>query len=167
MSTPPLELPELSDIIGAIYDCALAPGGWSDVLRRICGLVGGNTGALYLIDFVEDAPRLFAHWGMPEEAVHAWQSEFAGDVSALHARIAGRGGADLSEPSVYSRMFSEAEREAMRVHREWARPLGICDVIAIAIAPSRIGMLVATRHDSVGLVTEREHAVMRLLAPHV
>ena len=163
------DLAELSDLIGAIYECALDPGHWTSVLERICIAIEGNTSALYLIDLAEGAPRLFSQWGAPDSAVEAWKGEFAREVSSLHATIAGRLDGDPHEPNVYSRLFSDDERAQNRVNQEWAIPLGICDVIGVPImtAPMRLGMLVSTRHHDVGLITEREIAVMRLLAPHI
>lgn len=164
-----LESREFSDLIGAIYDCAVDPAGWTDVLRRISTLLNAFTSAIYLIDLEAFQPRLFSQWGMPEDAVRQWRGEFAGDVAALHARIADRIGTDPDEPQVFSQMFSEEERDGSRVNRDWARQLGVCDVVSavVSTSPTRVGFLAANRHDSVGLVTPREVEIVRLLAPHV
>lgn len=166
---PSLDLPELSEIIGAIYDCAIEPAGWTDVLRRISGLLDAFTSAIYLVDLDAGQARLFSQWGMPEEAARQWQSEFADEVAGLHSRIANRLGPDADEPIVYSQLFDEIERSATRVDREWAQPLGVCDVVAAVVSTTarRVGFLAANRQESVGLVTSREVAIMRLLAPHV
>lgn len=115
-------LAELWELIGAIYDCALAPQGWRDVLRRLCGLLDANTSALYLVDFAAERPRLFWQWGVSEHDAERWQSEFARDVTGMHQLIVSRTAADPEEPIAMSRVFSPEERAAMRVSSDWAVP---------------------------------------------
>jgi DNA-binding CsgD family transcriptional regulator/PAS domain-containing protein len=90
-------------------------------------------------------------------------------MAALHREIAVRSASYPDDPTLYSRLFTPAERAALRVDREWAQPLGICDVVGLSLSTTatRTGMLAATRHARVGVATELELTVMRFLAPHI
>ena len=163
------DLRALSALIDAIYECILAPSGWRQALQGICALLDTDTAALYLVEFQQPQPRLFAQWGMPDDKADDWRSRFGADVAALHREIAIRSIASPDEPTIYSRLFTADERSNLRVDREWAKPLGICDVVGLTFSttPTRVGMLAATRHLRVGEATEREITAMRLLAPHI
>jgi DNA-binding CsgD family transcriptional regulator len=165
----PMALAELSDLINDIYDRAFDPAGWPATLHRICARIEADTAALYLVDYQDPQPRLFAQWGMPDQHVETWRSKFGADVAALHREIAIRSASNPDEPGVYTRLFSPQERADSRIFREWARPLGICDVVSVSLTttPQRMGLLAATRHDRVGIATDREIALMRLLTPHI
>jgi DNA-binding CsgD family transcriptional regulator/PAS domain-containing protein len=165
----PVDLRALSALIEVIYKCALDPAGWRIALRQICEAIDTDTAALYLVDFHQREPRLYAQWGMPEEKAAEWQTRFGADVAALHREIAVRSASYPDDPTLYSRLFTPAERAALRVDREWAQPLGICDVVGLSLSTTatRTGMLAATRHARVGVATELELTVMRFLAPHI
>jgi DNA-binding CsgD family transcriptional regulator len=56
-----------------------------------------------------------------------------------------------------------------RYFHEWARPQGFIDAIQLIVMRQnrRVGALGLSRHESVGNVTERDLAVLRMLAPHI
>ena len=56
-----------------------------------------------------------------------------------------------------------------RYYTEWAKPRGVCDSIQTMVLrePRRIGIFAANRHETVGPVSDREVAILRLLAPHI
>ena len=43
--------PGLSQVVGDIYDAAIDPSLWSDVIVKIVDLVGGQAGSLAIKDF--------------------------------------------------------------------------------------------------------------------
>jgi DNA-binding CsgD family transcriptional regulator/PAS domain-containing protein len=75
----------------------------------------------------------------------------------------------LDEPLVLSRDVPEAVYSNMPYYTELIKPMGICDTVQSIVLrdPNRIGVFAANRHDSVGLITDREIAIMRMLAPHL
>jgi signal transduction protein with GAF and PtsI domain len=77
----PVDLRALSALIEVIYKCALDPAGWRIALWQICEAIDTDTAALYLVDFHQREPRLYAQWGMPEEKAAEWQTRFGADGS--------------------------------------------------------------------------------------
>ena len=43
----------LSDLIGAIYDCAISPARWPDAMREICVDLRCAQGVIFLVDLQE------------------------------------------------------------------------------------------------------------------
>jgi DNA-binding CsgD family transcriptional regulator/PAS domain-containing protein len=166
MTDPTTE--ELSDLIGAIYDCAVDPALWPATIGRICGALRCVASQLYLFDRAAGRNMFASGWGEAPEATRQVTEIYAADAAALQGVTLARWSGDMDDPMVLSRDVPQ-EFAASRITREWARPLGYCDGITAVVLQDgpRIGFLAATRHDSVGLVTEREVALMRLIAPHV
>jgi DNA-binding CsgD family transcriptional regulator/PAS domain-containing protein len=158
----------LSALIGAIYDCAVDPDRWTDTIGRICSALDLVASQLYLFDRAEGRNLFARGWGEAPEATRRITEFYAADAAALQMATLARWSGDMDDPMVLSRDVP-AEFAASRVTREWARPLGYCDGITLVVLQDgpRIGFFAATRHESVGLVTEREVRLMRLLAPHI
>ncbi|WP_198370442.1 helix-turn-helix transcriptional regulator [Roseomonas rosulenta] len=159
---------DLSDLIGAIYDCAVDPALWPATIGRICGVLRCVASQLYLFDRAAGRNIFASGWGEAPEATRRIVEDYAADAAALQSATLARWSGDMDDPMVLSRDVP-VEFATSRATIEWARPLGYCDGITAVVLQdgSRIGFLAATRHDSVGLVTEREVALMRLIAPHV
>jgi DNA-binding CsgD family transcriptional regulator len=166
MTEPTTE--DLSDLIGAIYDCAVDPALWPATIGRICGVLRCVASQLYLFDRAAGRNLFASGWGEAPEATRRITEVYAADAAALQSATLARWSGDMDDPMVFSRDAPE-EFAASRVTIEWARPLGYCDGITAVVLQDgpRVGFLAATRHDSVGLVTAREVALMRLIAPHV
>lgn len=62
---------DISDTIGAIYDCALDPAGWPDTLEAICASMAFSTPSLVLQKLPSWRPLLYHSGGIaPENLVH-------------------------------------------------------------------------------------------------
>jgi DNA-binding CsgD family transcriptional regulator/PAS domain-containing protein len=159
---------ELSDLIGAIYDCAIEPARWPATIGRICGAIDCVASQLYLFDRAAGRNLFASGWGEDPAATREITEVYAADAAALQSATLSQWSGDMDDPMVLSRDVPAAFRNS-RVAVEWARRLGYCDGITLVVLQEgpRIGFLAATRHDSVGLITPREIALMRLIAPHV
>ena len=75
----------------------------------------------------------------------------------------------IDEPLVLSRDIPEREWVNTRFYREWVKPQGIKESLQTIVlqGPARLGVFTANRHEFVGVATDREIAVLRLLAPHI
>lgn len=56
MTDQAAELNKLSELIGRIYDAALAPEQWTEVLEAICGLLNAKTASLWSYDVFDRTP---------------------------------------------------------------------------------------------------------------
>jgi PAS domain-containing protein len=75
----------------------------------------------------------------------------------------------LDEPVVVSRLDPRFLSNEFRYYREWVRPQHYIDAMALTVLRERdrIGALSLSRHESFGVVTDRDLDVIRLLAPHI
>lgn len=53
---------QLSSLIGDIYDAALAPDGWPDMLAGVAAFVGGSAAMLFWQDSVRPTGARFRSW---------------------------------------------------------------------------------------------------------
>ncbi len=84
--------------------------------------------------------------------------------------LAARGpGTDLDEPLVMRRMPGAEALFDTPLFRDWAGAMGYCDNLTSVLLQrrERAGLLGLARHESVGPATDREVALLRLLAPHL
>lgn len=159
----------LSDFIGMIYDCVIAPEKWGAAIDAI------------RLEF-DFANAILGVNALPEGhvAIHA----FAGVDATAAARIAEYSSEEvielwggparihhypLAEPIILSQATDRATWIGNRYYCEWAKPQGITDAVAIAVArdPTMIGSLAFARHQSAGKIGEDQMTGLRLIAPHI
>jgi DNA-binding CsgD family transcriptional regulator/PAS domain-containing protein len=157
---------ELSDLIGAIYDAALAPDRWPVVLEDIRQFVDGMSAALYAKDISGTAGGIFYTDG--RVALEHQKSYFE-----TYGKI---------DPSNAAHIFAEVEQGISttdildydeflqsRFYREWAQPQGIVDILNAPLEKrgSWAAMFGVFRHERHGMVDERMRERMQLILPHV
>lgn len=165
-----LSLGELSDLIGRIYDCALDPGRWPDVLADINRR----------LDFLQATLTLQA---MPSGTVLLSVASGISDDWLMRSTaygpevIEGWGGAariaavPMEEPVLLSEMnpslFDGSGENAF--HDEWYRPQGLLDTAAIVLTRDAhsLASISLTRHECQGGIGPAELDAVRLLAPHL
>ncbi|MEP9374836.1 LuxR C-terminal-related transcriptional regulator [Mesorhizobium sp. KR1-2] len=158
---------DLSETIGAIYDCALDPGGWEATLDRIRCLTNACNAQLGLFDLVGKRVLLAksvgveAHW---LERQATYQAEFA-----MWQRLPQAIPSSPDEPQVRSRDLPPEIVASSPFVVEWCVPQGIVDSMGMVLLhnPTRHAQVGVGRHRSVGLITKREIRLGQLLAPHL
>jgi DNA-binding CsgD family transcriptional regulator len=165
----PIPNETVSRLIGSIYDCAIDPQRWPQTMGEISE-VGRFLGCVLLVlDPATQSGRFHMAWGVDPMDQRQFEADYSDDpvVSVLYTL--GDPRHDPDGPVVFERFVDAATRARSRLHQDWSSRLGIVDSIAtVALrAPNRLGFLSAVRHASVGVITDREVALMRLLAPHV
>ncbi|WP_298368752.1 helix-turn-helix transcriptional regulator [uncultured Bradyrhizobium sp.] len=158
---------EFSHVVGAIYDCAIDPRQWPNAIREVCQATNCAAGIIGAHDLNTLSALIREHWNYePEwlEKIQICATELAGlwdGVADLHER-------PIDEPLTALRDIPQQFVQS-RYYREWAEPLGFIDTIQMTPLrqPSRIGAFGVWRHKSLGQITERDLAIMRLLAPHI
>jgi DNA-binding CsgD family transcriptional regulator/PAS domain-containing protein len=164
----PIAPEDLSDLIGAIYDCALDPGLWETAIGRIREAVHAYNAVLALHALPSgrimlaassnvDAARLAALDGYAADVIDQW-----GGPEAWARQ-------SLTEPAVLSWVRPRRDWEDNRYYAEWARPQGIDDVYGFLVArdAGAVGSLGLARHESAGPVTQAEFDLLALILPHV
>ena len=160
---------EMSDLIGKIYDCTIEPDRWPDTMQRICSKIDCLFSAIVLVDFENSDHHFFKEWNTDSFWMQK-QQEYLEDMTEVYRSSPRMPYTNsIDEPLVLSRDIPEREWVNTRFYREWVKPQGIKDSLQTIVlqGPARLGVFTANRHESVGVATDREIAVLRLLAPHI
>jgi DNA-binding CsgD family transcriptional regulator len=154
----------VSRLIAGIYDAALEPARWPEVLTRVVDFVGGHGGCLLAKD--PTSRDIDAHWqtGVAPHYMRLYTDTYSklGPVAALSF---GDVGQIVSVPDVVP--YSEFRRS--RFFREWAQPQGWVDVAVAVIEKSaeRSSYLGISRNATNGMVDDEMRRRMSLVVPHV
>jgi DNA-binding CsgD family transcriptional regulator len=159
---------KLSALIGAIYDCAVAPDRWEATLQSIRTELCFATAVLAVNPLPAGELTIFATsgiapewlgriWGYGEETLELWGG--AARISQF----------PLDEPIVQSQVTDRATWNDNPWITEWGYPQGLWDAVGFAFArdPKMIGNLTFGRHRTAGEVGDAEMTALRLIAPHV
>jgi len=165
-----ISLDRLSHLIGLIYQCALEPPLWPEVMQAICDELNFRTGVISILALPSGEPLLAATTGFEEpwlDRVFFYANElvdlWGGDDVIRHL--------PLDEPAVLSNINPAAltEDTAHPFHVAFNKPQGFVDALAIGLTrdSQSIGTIGFNRHEDVGLIGAREIEIMRLLMPHL
>jgi DNA-binding NarL/FixJ family response regulator len=159
------ELIELSTVIADIYDAAIEPALWDHTLQRICNFVGGyaavlfwhdaatqNAEALHLFNDNPHYTKLYFEKYLPMDPFFP-ASSFV-EVGVIHGS---------------NEIVPQAELEQTRFYKEWIKPQGIADAIAVNLEKgvTRSSFLVVRTDAAYGLADEPMYGRMAALIPHL
>src|SRR5262245_6002900 len=154
----------LNSLIAGIYDAALDPGLWSEVLTRIAEFVDGQVGGLLAKDSNKKCVQAYFHAGLDPHYLRLYAQTYSklGPVAmSLFEEI----GQIASVPQL---MPYEAFCRGS-FYREWAQPQGWVDV-AVAVlekSPNCCAYLSMSRSAASGMVDDEMRRRMAFVAPHV
>jgi DNA-binding CsgD family transcriptional regulator len=156
-----------SHAVECIYDCALDPRRWPEAIKEVCAAARCMAGAIAVTDFITGATRLQQHWGYAPGWLER-MAHYAPEIAEMWSSIPNLHSRPLDEPVVVLRDGPPAQLRS-RYYQEWVRPQGIIDAISLTVLRQRdrIGECSLSRHESAGAVTDRDIAIVRLLAPHI
>jgi len=160
---------KFSDLIGSIYDCVIAPEGWTGVLDGICAEFGFATGALSVASLTNMKAVVNAVSGSDLTQMSENAIGYGADIIELW------GGAErirqypLGEPIVQSQAVRPDIISGNRYYREWALPKGLFDAVAVGLVRDRamVGNAIFSQHESAGRIGDAQLSGLRLLAPHI
>lgn len=157
----------VSALIGSIYDCALAPERWDATLADIMQMLRCKNATLIMSNLIDGSGRLSKTVGIEPywlERMPLYFEEFASWERHPVVRDW-----PLDEPQVTSRHLPAELFGRSLMVKEWGEPQGLIDSMALVLmhSPTRHAQIGLGRHKDVGLVTEREVVLGRLLAPHI
>lgn len=156
----------VSALIGDIYDAALEPSRWTDVLGKIRGYVVGAAAALYWKDAASRNGDVYYEDGGIEPQYR--QSYFEHYIK-LNPTSTGIFFAKIEEPTGTADHLPYDEFLATRFYREWAQPQGLVDFANVVLEKSTTSYagFGVFRHQRDGVIDEGARERMRLIAPHV
>jgi DNA-binding NarL/FixJ family response regulator len=159
------ELIELSSVIADIYDAAIDPMLWQQALGRICSYVGGNAAVLFWHDAAtQNAQALYLFNDNPDYTRLYFEKYVPMDPFFPASSFVEAGVIHRSNDIV-----PQAELEQTRFYKEWIKPQGIVDAIAVNLEKgvTRSSFLVIRTDATYGIADEPMYARTAALIPHL
>lgn len=156
-----------SDLIGAIYDCAIEPTLWPQTIPAIAEAANCFAGMIGIVDLQSVTAHALYPAGYPSGCIDRMMS-YAPEMIAMFRTVP-----DITalydEPVSARRTVPPDMLEASPYAQEMMTKYGIWDSINLILLakPTRIAEFGLSRHVSRGAATDGDLAVMRLLAPHI
>jgi DNA-binding CsgD family transcriptional regulator/PAS domain-containing protein len=156
-----------TSIIGDIYDCALDPSGWSNVLARITRSMNGAYTGLSLSGMKKNSnPRLIAYSPWDPVMLRKLHEDYSlEEICPVDVLLAG----DVGVPQTMSENLTEEERNATRFFRDWAQPQNLLDacILKFAHTADQVGFFVCATRYGRSVITKDEQRFMAQLSPHL
>ena len=156
---------DLSDTIGAIYDCALEPERWPQTLARLESLSGARFSFIVMHDVDKDQPgRVFEHGGNEE-----WLLRYFTEYAALNPIPAASWLRPVGEVYTLGTLFEDEEWFGSRFYKEWMKPQALGDMMGLMVLRSggRAGWIATQRKNDTTKFSEAELDIFRLFSPHI
>jgi DNA-binding CsgD family transcriptional regulator/PAS domain-containing protein len=156
----------VSALIGDIYDAALEPTRWVDVLGKIRGYVIGAAAALYWKDAASrNGAAHYDDGGIDPQ----YRQSYFEHYTKLDPTSTGVFFAKIEEPTATADHVPYDEFLATRFYKEWAQPQGLVDCANVVLDKSltTYAAFSVFRHERHGVADEGMRERMRLIAPHV
>jgi len=153
---------ELSEVIGAVYDCALDPLLWPAACRRISDLCESTGGGICVHDLRQMQNDQLFVFGYQPEFLEKLGAQYADSPMAVSDVVANIG--DVNALSMAQFHLREG-----RFFREVLEPFGLQDMMWFPALRTggRMASLHASRSDSSPRYQEHDVGLFNLLAPHV
>jgi DNA-binding CsgD family transcriptional regulator len=154
----------LSCLIGEIYDAALNPATWPQVLSRAADFVGGQAAGLLAKDTVSKLANASYHVGVDPRYIELYEQTYWRYDPLSPLLFFGIG-------EVTSRLdyMSNEEFLESRFYREWAGPQGWIDSASVVLEKSATNLAILSflRSDPSGMVDDEMRRRVGLIFPHV
>jgi DNA-binding CsgD family transcriptional regulator/PAS domain-containing protein len=153
---------QLSDVIGAIYDCALDPERWPSTCRAVADLCASTGGGICVHDLKQVRNDQLFVFGYQAEFLEKLGSQFAESPMAAADVVSNVG--DVNSLAQEPRQLLES-----RFYREVLKPYGLRDIIWFPALRTggRMASLHASRSNKKPYYRQHEAQLFRLLSPHV
>jgi DNA-binding CsgD family transcriptional regulator len=158
------ETERLSALIGDIYDAALQPSLWANVLENAARFVGGPAASVFSKD-VAKSVQVFYQFGIDPGYVQLYVDKYIKlDPSTNSQLFASVGDIISTKDFIAYDEFLET-----RFYKEWAHPQLLVDSANAVLEKSAtdVAMFTVFRHKRDGLVNGEMRRRMQLLIPHV
>lgn len=157
----------LSDLIGAIYDCAIEPARWPETIAMIGEATRCCAGMIMVSNFDPPAVRLLEAWNYEPEIL-ARLPEYGSESAGVWFSVPDFWTRDLDLPGSSMREAPQAFGRTRWV-QEVMLPRGQIDSVHLMLIrqPDRVADIGLYRHESEGMIADRDLQVLHLLAPHL
>ncbi len=158
------ETERLSALIGDIYDAALQPSLWANVLENAARFVGGPAASVFSKD-VAKSVQVFYQFGIDPGYVQLYVDKYIKLDPSTNSQLFASVGDIISTKN----FIAYDEFLETRFYKEWAHPQLLVDSANAVLEKSAtdVAMFTVFRHKRDGLVNGEMRRRMQLLIPHV
>lgn len=156
---------QLSELISEIYDAALDPSRWRDVVGRAGRFVGGSTAAIFSKDPVAGSGNVYY-----ELAIDPYYRKlYCDEYVKLDPSATGDCAAEAGHLVTVADLMPYREFLETPFYRERAQPQGPVDCVSAVLDRSVTGAALfgVFRHERDGMVDDDTRQRMRLIVPHI
>ena len=159
------EIEQLSTLIGDIYDAALEPSLWTDVLGKAARFVGGPAAGLYSKDATSKTGSVAYGYGIEPSYTQLYFDKYV----KLDPTTTGHFFAEIEEPVATADLVPYNEFLETRFYKEWAQPQNLVDLLSAVLDKSAtsVALFGVFRHERDGVVDDEMRRRMRLIVPHI
>ena len=156
---------ELSDLIGDVYDAALNPALWTDVLCRLSSFVGGMGSSVYYKNAASKTGGILHAHGIEHRYRENYFSEYIKFDPTTTAVLLSKVGETTSGYD----FLPNGELVQTRFFQEWVRPQGMVDAATAVLdrSTATAALFTVFRHERDGIVDDETRRRMRLVVPHI
>lgn len=154
-----------SQLIGEIYDAALEPALWPQVMEKVADFVGGQAAGVFTRNADGRAGRAFVVHGLD----HVYLKSYATTYWRHDPMVAALALCDIEQVVSLSDVVPHDEFRRSVLFREWAQPQGFVDSLKAVLDKSatRLAYLSVCRSERAGLADDEMRHRMRQIVPHV
>jgi DNA-binding CsgD family transcriptional regulator len=155
-----------SALIGSIYDAALDPALWPDVLPRVTRFIGGPSAGLWSEDSsAAKRVAVYRACGFEAEYVDAYVTRYGHFDPSTSAFVL----AKIGEPFARSQVEPDDAFFQTRFFREWQRPQGLmdCTYVVLYRRGLQTTLFAVSQRKGDRDAGRRVHGRMRLIVPHL
>jgi DNA-binding CsgD family transcriptional regulator len=159
------ETEQLSTLIGDIYDAALEPPLWTDVLGKAARFVGGPAAALFSKDAASKTGGVAYDYGIEPRYRQLYFDQYI----KLDPATTGHFFAKIEEPMATADLMPYDDFLETRFYKEWAQPQSLMDMLSSVLDKSAtsVALFGVFRHERDGVVDDEMRRRMRLIVPHI
>jgi DNA-binding CsgD family transcriptional regulator len=159
------QVEQLPELIGEIYDAALDPSLWNDVVGKVARFVGGSAAVI-----VSKNPTAGSDNAYDESGTDPYYRELYFDkYAALDPSTKGGNFADIGQSIAIAYLTPSRAFLETRFYEEWARPQALADFLSAVLDKSATDaeLFGVFCHERDGIVDDETRRRMRLIVPHI
>jgi DNA-binding CsgD family transcriptional regulator/PAS domain-containing protein len=157
---------QFSELIGEIYDAALDPSLWSDVLGKAGRFVGGPVAAIFAKSPTALTGTVYYHSSGKDPL---YRKLYFNKYIKFDPFTTAQYFSDVEQPMAVADIMPYQEFLETRFYKEWVQPQGMVDAVTAVLDKSvtSAAMFGVFRYQSDGVVDDETRRRMRLIVPHI
>jgi DNA-binding CsgD family transcriptional regulator len=161
------QVEQLPELIGEIYDAALDPSLWNDVVGKVARFVGGS--AAVIVSKNPTAGNGNAYDESGTDPYYSYSELYFDKYAELDPSTTGRYFADIGQSNAIAYLMPCRAFLETRFYEEWARPQALADFLSAVLDKSAndAELFGVFSHERDGIVDDETRRRMRLIVPHI